>query len=210
MKTASAAKMAAQFNDYLDASREQPVLITRNGKPVAVLLAVQDKAEAERLVEGRPRTLRSVFEEAHEQIEKGGGIPHVQFWREVERSRADKSQGINNRSPFSQQDYDQLLDAQNARARALTQGECERILMDAGATYEQAKNGDFVYLHHGDTVSGVRTGSKEEYERLLNEFGALSKTPKACINYLESLGFGYRQAQTAVHKYRQRHDLIGK
>ena len=49
MKTASAAKIAAQFNDYLEASREQPVLITRNGKPVAVLLAVQDKAQAEEL-----------------------------------------------------------------------------------------------------------------------------------------------------------------
>jgi prevent-host-death family protein len=90
MKTASAAKIAAQFNDYLEASREQPVLITRNGKPVAVLLAVQDKAEAEHLADRRPRTLRSVFEEAHEQIKKGGGIPHNQFWREVEQTRRAK------------------------------------------------------------------------------------------------------------------------
>jgi prevent-host-death family protein len=90
LKTASAAKIAAHFNDYLEASREQPVLITRNGKPVAVLLAVQDKAEAERLAVGRARTLRSIFEEAHEQIQKGGGIPHDQFWREVEQSRRAK------------------------------------------------------------------------------------------------------------------------
>jgi prevent-host-death family protein len=90
LKTASAAKFAAQFNDYLEASREQPVLITRNGKPVAVLLAVQDRAEAERLAVGRARTLRSIFEEAHEQIQKGGGIPHDQFWREVEQSRRAK------------------------------------------------------------------------------------------------------------------------
>ena len=90
MKTVSAAKMAAQFNDYLEASREQPVLVTRNGKPVAVLLAVQDKAEAEQLALGRLRSLRSIFEEAHEQIEKGGGIPHDQFWQEVERSRRVK------------------------------------------------------------------------------------------------------------------------
>ncbi len=90
MKTASAAKIAAQFNDYLEASREQPVLITRNGKPVAVLLAVQDKAEAERLAGGRSRSLRSIFQEAHEQIQKGGGIPHDQFWREVEQSRRAK------------------------------------------------------------------------------------------------------------------------
>src|SRR5439155_24511203 len=79
VKTASAAKIAAQFNDYLEASREQPVLITRNGKPVAMLLAVQDKAEAERLAAGHSRTLRSIFEEAHEQLQQGGGVPHDQF-----------------------------------------------------------------------------------------------------------------------------------
>ena len=90
MKTTSAAKIAAHFNDYLEASREQPVLITRNGKPVAVLLAVQDKAEAEQLASGRRRSLRSIFAEANEQIEEGGGIPHDQFWREVEQSRRAK------------------------------------------------------------------------------------------------------------------------
>ncbi len=90
MKTASAAKIAAQFNHYLEASREQPVLVTRNGKPVAVLLAVQDKAEAEQLASGRSRSLRSILEESHKQLQKGGGIPHDQFWREVEQSRRTK------------------------------------------------------------------------------------------------------------------------
>lgn len=87
MKTASAAKIAADFNEYLEASRDQPVLITRNGKAVAVLLAVQGKADAEQLAVGRSRSLRSVFQEAHEQVEAGGGIPHDQFWREVEENR---------------------------------------------------------------------------------------------------------------------------
>jgi prevent-host-death family protein len=90
VKTVSAAKVAAQFNDYLKATREQPVLITRNGKPVAVLLAVQDKAEAEQLAVGRPRSLRSIFEEAHKQIQEGEVIPQDQFWREVEQSRGAK------------------------------------------------------------------------------------------------------------------------
>ncbi len=62
MKTASATKVAAQFNDYLEASQEQPVLVTRNGKPVAVLMAVRNKAQAEKLAAG-PRSLRSVFQE---------------------------------------------------------------------------------------------------------------------------------------------------
>src|SRR5262245_38378611 len=90
MKTASATKIAAQFNDYLDASLSQPVLITRNGKPVAVLLAVQNKAEAEQLAVRRSRSLRSIFEEAHEQLQEGRGIPHDEFWRQVEQSRRTK------------------------------------------------------------------------------------------------------------------------
>jgi prevent-host-death family protein len=87
MRTASAAKVAAQFYEYLEASREQPLLVTQNGKPVAVLVAVRDESEAEQLASGRPRSLRSVFEEAHDQLEKGGGIPHDRFWREVEQAR---------------------------------------------------------------------------------------------------------------------------
>jgi prevent-host-death family protein len=87
VKRASAAKVAAQFNDYLEASREQPVLVTRNGRPVAVLVAVQDKAEAEQVASGRSRLLRSVLEEGHRQIQARRGIPHDQFWREVEESR---------------------------------------------------------------------------------------------------------------------------
>jgi prevent-host-death family protein len=90
LKTASAAKIAAQFNEYLDASRDQPVLITRNGKPVAMLVAVQDKADAEQLAVGRARSLRSVFAEAHEQIKKGGGIPSDQFWQEMDRTQRTK------------------------------------------------------------------------------------------------------------------------
>jgi prevent-host-death family protein len=87
VKTASAAEIAAQFNDYLEASREQPVLITRNGKPVALLLAVRDRAQAEELAGRRPRSLRSVLAEANAQLERGEGIPHDEFWRQVEQSR---------------------------------------------------------------------------------------------------------------------------
>jgi prevent-host-death family protein len=90
MKTASATKIAAQFHEYLEASRDQPVLITRNGKPVAVLVAVHDKAEAEQLAVRRSRSLRSIFEEAHEQLQQGRGIPHDEFWRQVEQSRRKK------------------------------------------------------------------------------------------------------------------------
>ena len=111
---------------------------------------------------------------------------------------------------FSQKEYSRLLDSHNARQRKLSQTECERLLIEVGATREQAKNGAYVYLHHGENISTNRRGSLEEYEQILNDFRAKTKAPMDCIRHLESLGFGYRQAQTAVYNYRKRHRLIGK
>ena len=90
MKTATAAKIAAQFNEFLADSQDGPILVTRNGKPVAMLLAVQDKKEAEQLAASHSRSLRSVFEESQKRIEEEGTIPHDQFWRQVEKSRKAK------------------------------------------------------------------------------------------------------------------------
>jgi prevent-host-death family protein len=50
MKTASIADVKARLSAYLKESLEGPVIVTRNGKAVAVLLAVTDEDELERLV----------------------------------------------------------------------------------------------------------------------------------------------------------------
>lgn len=109
---------------------------------------------------------------------------------------------------FTQEEYIRLLDTHNARPLGLSQSECERLLMEAGATRGQAKNGTYVYLYHGANTFSSRRGSREEYDRMLKDFGAQTKAPMDCIRHLESLRFGYRQAQTAVYNYRKRHDLI--
>jgi len=89
---------------------------------------------------------------------------------------------------FSQEEYSRLLDSKNARKRRLSQTECERILMDAGATREQAKNGAYVYIHHGAHIFSHRRGSREEYEQILNDFGAKTKAPKDCILAIGDVG----------------------
>jgi len=111
---------------------------------------------------------------------------------------------------FSQEEYSRLLDSHNARRLGLSQSECERLLMDAGADRGQAKNGAHVYLHHGAYIFSSNKGSLEEYDRILNDFGAKTKAPRDCIEHLKSFGYAYRQAQSAVYQYRKRHGLIGK
>jgi hypothetical protein len=108
----------------------------------------------------------------------------------------------------SQAKYNTILDGVKARALGLSQGKCERILMGHGYSYEQAKNGAYVYLHHGKSLVSRRRGSAKEYAKILDAFGASEREPKECIAHLERMGFGYRQAQTAVYNYRRDRGLV--
>lgn len=84
MKFASVAEMKARLSAYLRASEEGPVVVTRNGKPVAVLLGIEDEEELERLVLAYSKRFQSILEAARQQIRDGDGIPHERFWQEVE------------------------------------------------------------------------------------------------------------------------------
>jgi prevent-host-death family protein len=87
MKIASVADVKARLSAYLRESQEGPVIVTRNGKPVGVLLAVTDEDELERLVLAHSPKFQALLDKSRRQIEKTGGIPHDQFWREVKRKR---------------------------------------------------------------------------------------------------------------------------
>ena len=47
MKIASIAGVKAHFSNYIKASQEELIVITRNAKPTAVLLPIQDEDENE-------------------------------------------------------------------------------------------------------------------------------------------------------------------
>jgi prevent-host-death family protein len=83
MKIASVADVKARLSAYLKASEDGPVVVTRNGKAVAVLLAVTDEDDLERLVLAHSPKFRAILDKSRRQIEETGGIPHEQFWREV-------------------------------------------------------------------------------------------------------------------------------
>lgn len=83
MKIASVADVKSRFSAYLKESRAGPVIVTRNGRPVAVLLAVEDDDDVERLLLAYSPRLREILEAGRQQIRTGGGIAHKRFWREV-------------------------------------------------------------------------------------------------------------------------------
>lgn len=101
MKIASVADVKARLSAYLKASQEGPVVITRNGKAAAVLLAVTDEEELERLVLAHSPKFQALLDKSRRRIEETGGIPHDDFWREVaaeNRERARKGRPGRNQS----------------------------------------------------------------------------------------------------------------
>jgi prevent-host-death family protein len=81
MKIASVADVKANLSAYIKASNEELVVITKNGKPVAVLLPMEDDAELERLTLAYSRRFQSLIQQARDQIQEGEGIPHDAFWQ---------------------------------------------------------------------------------------------------------------------------------
>ena len=87
MKIASVAEVKAQFSAYLKESEQGLVIVTRNGKAVAALLAVRDDDELERLVLAHSPRLQALLETSRQQIREGEGISHENFWLEMDKEK---------------------------------------------------------------------------------------------------------------------------
>jgi len=90
MKIASLVDVKTNFSRYVKASAEGPVVVPRNGKPVAVLLAVTDEDDLERLLMAHSPRLQAILNAARQRIQSGKGIPEEQFWAEVEAEQGMK------------------------------------------------------------------------------------------------------------------------
>jgi prevent-host-death family protein len=83
MKIAPVADVKARFSAYLKESEEGPVIVTRNGRPVAVLISMEDEGELERIILAYSPKFQTLLERSKNQIQDRGGISHKDFWKEV-------------------------------------------------------------------------------------------------------------------------------
>ena len=84
MKIAPIAEVKAKFSSYVKQSEESPVVVTRNGKPVVVLLAVSDEDELERLLLSYSPKFQALLNAAEERVRETGGVRHEDFWQTLE------------------------------------------------------------------------------------------------------------------------------
>jgi prevent-host-death family protein len=87
MKIAALAKVKDQLSAYVRESQASPVIITKNGKPVALLTGIRDEDNLDRLpLANNPRFLQ-ILEGARQRVKQTGGMKSEAFWKNVEHRR---------------------------------------------------------------------------------------------------------------------------
>lgn len=90
MKIASVADVKARFSSFLNESEAGPVVVTRNGRPVAVIVGVNDEDEIERLLMAYSPRLQAILAESRRQIRDGDSLGNEEFWAEVKATRGSR------------------------------------------------------------------------------------------------------------------------
>ncbi len=86
MKVASLADVKARLSAYIEElPTKGPVVITRNGKPAAVLLAPVDDEDLERLLLSRSPQFQAILNESRRSLQEGRGLPRDEFWKRASR-----------------------------------------------------------------------------------------------------------------------------
>jgi prevent-host-death family protein len=100
MKTASLASVKTKLASLVDkCEREGPVIITRNDKPVAVLLAAPaDEDELDRLVLSHSPQFKAMLKRSQKSFDEGKDLSEEEFWTAVEkRAQERKKKATGNR-----------------------------------------------------------------------------------------------------------------
>jgi prevent-host-death family protein len=93
MRIAPLADVKAHLSAYLDeCGVDGPLVITRNGKAVAVLLVPHDDEDLERLMLGRSPRFQALLDRSRNSIKEGKGLSEETFWETVrQRARTRKT-----------------------------------------------------------------------------------------------------------------------
>ena len=84
MRIAPLADVKARLSAYVDECESKgPIVITRNGKAVAVLLAPVDDDDLESLILSRSPRFQNVLNKSRRSIEAGEGLTGEQLWQAI-------------------------------------------------------------------------------------------------------------------------------
>ena len=92
MRIAPLAEVKAKLSAYIEQSEtEGPVVITRNGKAVAVLVAAVNDDDVESLVLARSPRLQKLLKKSRASIKAGRGLSSKGFWAAVSKRQSRRA-----------------------------------------------------------------------------------------------------------------------
>jgi len=93
MRIAPLADVKARLSAYVaECESNGPIVITRNGKAVAVLVAPVDDDDLERLILARSSRFQELLLKSRQSIAAGEGLTAEEFWEAVsERAQKERS-----------------------------------------------------------------------------------------------------------------------
>jgi len=74
MKIAPLAEVKDRFSAYIDESHEAPIIVTRNGRPVAMIVAIEDEDDLDSLLLVHDRRFLQLLEDARARVRATGGV----------------------------------------------------------------------------------------------------------------------------------------
>ena len=102
MRIAPVADVKSKLSAYIaQCEAEGPIVITRNGKAVVVMIAPEDNDDLERIIVARSPRLRALLEHSRRSLKQGKGLSRAAFWRAVRaHGRKDMSMKVVSRSQY--------------------------------------------------------------------------------------------------------------
>lgn len=87
MKIAPLAQVKDKLSAYVNESQATPVIITKNGKPVALLTGITKDEDLDSLLLANNPRFVGILKEARARVLKTGGIKQKDFWKQMAQRR---------------------------------------------------------------------------------------------------------------------------
>ena len=85
MNIAPLGEVKAKFSAYVKKAQEGPIIVTKNGRPVVLMLRIKDDDDLERLLLANSPRFQAMLDAAEERIRRTGGLSHAAVWEEAAR-----------------------------------------------------------------------------------------------------------------------------
>ena len=83
MKMAPVAEVKAKLSEYVKECRYGAIVVTKNGRPAAALVPIDNDDDLERIILSNSKIFRDIVESAEKRIKGKKFVKHNEFWDQV-------------------------------------------------------------------------------------------------------------------------------